>query len=398
MENIAGTILKFTEPKAVFSMAGCLFIRAEDGKVLMRSMASGKNASAEFAAEITEEGEACVSAKKFATALSCFLGDEITLNTDGKVLKLSAKGVRTKASLVLFSQGNTLVPEMPESKGDGIEISPAFFTETIKPLCANAADERNGIEQLRCVCFEKAEDTLRICATNRKSLIIASVPCKGKFAKTTVSAPVLALLAQCLGQTDTVKIMNAGKGITVTAGIYTFHVSGFGDAAKYPEYMRVLPEGYTDGMAVDADMLASKIKSLSKLCETESRRMLLTLAKDGMIIGSCESDLSGEDAVEAEDFIPYLTGEGPDEECPFLINYELLTDLVIPCKGMNLKIFHSGDGNSKAPLLLDATERNAEAEGEAEKAGCRIQGVLMPMHPSGIIKDKDSGNGKSDEE
>lgn len=358
LASLISNIIRFTDSGNLFAVSGCLELSASEGRLTVTSLNEKKYATGSIEAEVAEDGVIMLNSGKLDAAVACFTSDAITVSADDKNAKISADGKRTKVAIRLFGgdRPETGIPD--DGKTESASYCAAVFASVLQAVCAATAEKNNPREYLNTICMEKVGDRLMVVGTDSNALALCSLPCEGEFEKVLIpqeSAKALVSSLESFGAAD-VKIASVKKGLMVNAGSYRFYMRGGSSPEKYPQYMRVIPQ-YENGISIENDDLSRTVKSISKLSESRSKHLFMSIEKEGMTI----SGIGGSDAAssiqEAEDYIGYPDGtEGPDDAMKYRISYELLLQCLSAFKGKKIEVEFDGDSVRKPLKIKQADE------------------------------------------
>jgi DNA polymerase-3 subunit beta len=294
-------------------------------------------------ASVEEEGELTVPAKTFQEIISSLGGMELTLESGGEQLRISAK----KFNVTLNGISSAEFPAIPLAADKAASVQASVLKDSI-PQIAFAAAADDGRPVLTGILTEITKHTLELVATDgfrlaHKKMNLESVtdqPFKSLIPRRTLEE-VVRLIGEDIEKSDSglVEIGTSENQIIFKVG--DTQVSSRLIEGNFPSWEKIVPTDFQNITHIDRVDLLKAVKLASVFAKTEANVIKLEVL-DGKIKISSQAREVGEQETEIE----AQTGQNPIQ---IAFNAKYLTDALSSVSSEKVRIEFSG--NLSAALI-----------------------------------------------
>lgn len=258
-------------------------------------------------AKVTEEGEVAVPGKLFFDLIATLPPGTLEISTEKEALIIKGEGIRAE----LMGQSAGEFPSLPRSRGKGMTLNTAEFSEKVERVgIAAARDDSRPV--LAGLLWILAKDSLTLVATDGYRLgidLLKKVAAEAVEGSQKFILPVKAMLelARVLEPgTEKVVVEFDPEKQQVVFGTAEVEMSSRLIAGEFPPYSSVIPTEKKIAVEIDRESLIDAVKRASLFASDNANVVKLEIGEDSVAV-TARSDQMGktQSTLPAE-----VTGEG----------------------------------------------------------------------------------------
>jgi DNA polymerase-3 subunit beta len=265
-------------------------------------------------AQITGEGAVTVPAHQFSSLIKELPAGELELNSNGKhTLKIKRGDSLYKLSGINPDQFPPL-PSMPE--GGFVEMEGKVLKEMLRKVIFSCSgdDYQYHLSSVFMVAVEENErpflrmvttDGHRLTLIQRENPLLGLLP--GLEKGILVSRKGAGEIIRFLGEEEKVSLNLDGNTLTVLAGEKLLAIRLLDK--KFPEYQRIIPEGFVHRLGFNREELFATLKRLSLLTSDRFKGVLFKISTE-----TAEVFHQSPDVGEGQEVLQQFTVENSDPE------------------------------------------------------------------------------------
>lgn len=280
-----------SEKRQAMLILSNILITAEENKITLLSTNMEVGIITTFEANVLEKGKTTASSKGLFDIIKELEPGLIEINTSDNVLLIKASKAEFKIPTLPASD----FPKIPfPSKKPGVELDSNKFIHMLDRVsfCASSDETKYNLNSVYIDKSEK-ENNIRIVSTDGHRLAIVDDELLN-FSDVSKGSGILipkkgALeIRKIIDEVEKFSILFESEYIYIFAGHTILFVKEMD--LKYPDYLRVIPNGNEKSFKITKKDLLSSLRRVSLVSTVKSKTVLLSLAKDSLVLSSKSPD------------------------------------------------------------------------------------------------------------
>ncbi|WP_297887913.1 DNA polymerase III subunit beta [Sulfurihydrogenibium sp.] len=285
------------EKKAALPILTNFLLKAQDGKLIIQGTDLEVYTTYWINADVEEEGQVCVNAKKLMDISKVLPSAEVSIFTDKQNLKITSG--KTKYSLATVDPQD--FPTFENFPADiAVSIAGNILLKGITKT-AYAASKDESRFALNGVCFSFTNSHIDFVATDGHRLALYKGEITGKTleGKYTVPQKALAEIKKLVSEYEDVEVSISGSSIFFKGSNWMMSARLL--EGVFPDYTQVIPSSFNIKVEVTKGEFLDSVKRVVVAEESDAKPIKITLKEGKMIISTPTSeDTFAEDEIDID--------------------------------------------------------------------------------------------------